>query len=106
MIDWKRAVPADFDCSFEGEDITESGTHIQIPVRVMHRSSGATAFTKSVPIRSDFYRDLKKRPDYLQALVKIVNRRCRETILQKISQDSMDTGDKVDLINLGTQAME
>jgi|GEM_PF-3044616 len=103
MIDWKQARPDDFNCSFDGEDITETGTHIQIPVRIIHRESGITAFTKSVPIRSDFYRDLKKRPDYLQSLVKIVNRRCREMILQKTVQDAMDAGDKVDLINLEPQ---
>jgi len=103
MIDWKTVKHADFNCSFEAEDITESGTHIQIPVRIYHRESGETAFTKSIPLRADFYRDLKKQPDYLNALVKIVNRRCRDALVLKIAQGSVDIADKVNLIGMDDQ---
>jgi hypothetical protein len=106
MIDWKQARPADFDCSFEGEDISETGTHIQIPVRVLHRESGETAFTQAIPIRADFYRELKKQPDHLQALVKIVNRRCRDMLLQKIAKDAMEIADKVNLIEMDSRSIE
>ncbi|QPJ64583.1 MAG: hypothetical protein G3M78_03900 [Candidatus Nitrohelix vancouverensis] len=98
MIDWKQVRPEDFNCSFEGEEIVETATHIQIPVKIIHRDSGETAFSKMVSIRADFYRELKEQTGHFQALVKIVNRRCREAILQRMHSKQMDVSDKLEMI--------
>ncbi len=94
MIDWEKASPDDFTWQMEVESIQESGDSIIFPVRVYHKD-GDLAFLKSVPIRADFYRDLKKTDDWKSALTKIFQQRVRDDLTARIQKVAVPIEDKI-----------
>ena len=94
MIDWEKASPDDFRLQMEVESIQESGDSIIFPVRVYHKD-GDFAFLKSVPIRAEFYRDLKKTSDWKNALTKIFQQRVRDDLIARIKKVAVPIEDKI-----------
>ena len=94
MIDWEKASPDDFRLQMEVESIQESGDSIIFPVRVYHKD-GDFAFIKSVPIRADFYRDLKKTPGWKNALTKIFQQRVRDDLIARTKAGRISIEDKI-----------
>lgn len=102
MIDWEKATLKDFDIQIEGESIQESGEHIVFPVRVYHKE-GTVVFTQSVPVRSEFYRALKKTPDWRDALMKILRQRVRDELVQRFKKATVSVTEKIDFIQTDKQ---
>jgi hypothetical protein len=94
MIDWEKVSPDDFRLQMEVESIQESGDSIIFPVRVYHKE-GDFAFLKSVPVRVEFYRDLKKTPDWQKALTKIFKQRVKDDILARTKTGHISIEDKI-----------
>ena len=94
MIDWEKVSPDDFRLQVEVESIQESGDNIIFPVRVYHKA-GDFAFLKSVPIRADFYRDLKKITGWKNALTKIFQQRVKDDIIARTKAGRMPIEDKI-----------
>jgi len=100
MIDWEKANPDDFRLQMEVESIQESGDSIIFPIRVYHKD-GDFAFLKSVPIRADFYRDLKKTADWKEALMKIFQHRVKDDIISRTKTGQIPIEDKVAWMDIG-----
>lgn len=94
MIDWEKAGPDDFRLQMEVESIQESGDSIIFPVRVYHKD-GDFAFLKSVPVRADFYRELRKTPDWQKALAKIFRQRVKDDIISRMKTGHVSIEDKI-----------
>ncbi len=104
MIDWRKASPDDFRLQVEVESIQELGESIIFPVRVYHKE-GDFAFLKSVPIRAEFYRDLKKTIDGQEALTKIFQQRVRDDIVARTKTANISIEDKIDFIKMERQSL-
>ncbi|GJL78813.1 MAG: hypothetical protein NPINA01_18020 [Nitrospinaceae bacterium] len=104
MIDWSTTTAQDFQLRIEGEGIEESGNHIIFPVRVYHKD-GTAAFLKSVPIRSEFYKALKKNSGWKDALIKIFQQRVRDELAQKIREETVAVEEKIHFIDTGKQTV-
>ena len=104
MIDWNTTNVEEFELRIEGEAIQESGNHIIFPVHVYHQD-GTSAFLKSVPIRLEFYNDLKKTGDWKDSLMKIIKQRVRDDLFERIKLRSVPVEDKIGLINLDKQTL-
>ncbi len=94
MIEWEKVSLDDFRLQMEVESIRESGDSIIFPVRVYHKN-GEFAFLKPVPVRADFYRDLKKTPDWQKALVKIFMQRVKDDIMARSKNGVISIEDKI-----------
>lgn len=97
MIDWKNAQLKDFTFDVDAEGIQEIGPSQVFPVKV-HTKDGASAFTCAVPIRAEFYRQLKQTTDWEAALLKILKSRVREEILKRVKHNPVPIEDKLQLI--------
>lgn len=103
MIDWEKADPEDFRLQMEVESIQESGDSIIFPVRVYHKD-GDFAFLKAVPIRADFYRALRKTPDWQKALEKIFRQRVQDDLQARVKTGPVSIEDKIAWINKSVRA--
>ena len=97
MIDWKRAKPDDFKIRFEIEEIIQNGDTLIFPVSI-YTEEDEKVFTKGVPIRAEFYFELRELDGWLDALKKIIKSRIREDIMERIKTGKMTVKDKVELL--------
>lgn len=97
MIDWQNANPDEFTFDVDAEGIQEIGTSQVFPVQV-HANDGSPAFTCNIPVRAEFYRQLKQTADWEAALLKILKSRVREEILKRKKQNPVPIEDKLQLI--------
>lgn len=97
MIDWQNANLDDFTFDVDAEGIQEIGPSQVFPVKV-HTQDGTSAFTCSVPVRAEFYKQLKQTADWEAALLKILKSRVREEILKRKKQNPVPIEDKLQLI--------
>jgi hypothetical protein len=100
MIDWSQCLATDFSLVVDGEEIQQVGQTQLFPVRVLYRGD-TFVFTKSVPIRSDFYDQLRGKKDWKERLMIILKNRVREDIDEKIRSSRMGIDDKLALMNSG-----
>jgi len=94
MIDWGKANPDDFSLQVESESIKEVGENYIFPVRVYHKE-GDFAFIKSIPIRAEFYRELKSTKDWKSALTKIFQQRVKDEIITRTKFGRIPIEDKI-----------
>ena len=94
MIDWEKASPDDFRLQMEVESIQESGDSIIFPVRVYHKD-GEFAFLKPVPVRAEFYLELKKMPNWQKALTKIFKQRFKDELIARKKIRTISIADKI-----------
>ena len=97
MIDWRNANLEEFSFDVDAEGIQQIGPSQVFPVKV-HYKDGTPAFTCTVPVRAEFYRQLKQTADWETALLKILKSRVREEILQRKKQNPVPIEDKLQLI--------
>ena len=97
MIDWRNANLEEFSFDVDAEGIQQIGPSQVFPVKV-HYKDGTPAFTCTVPVRAEFYRQLKQTADWEAALLKILKSRVREEILQRKKQNPVPIEDKLQLI--------
>lgn len=97
MIDWETVNPEDFVFDMDVEGIQEIGSSQVFPVKV-HSRDGAPAFTCNVPVRAEFYRQLKQTADWEAALIRILKVRVREEILRRKNQSPVPIEDKLHLM--------
>ncbi|NIQ97536.1 MAG: hypothetical protein GWN87_27695 [Desulfuromonadales bacterium] len=97
MIDWSNAHLEDFTFDVDAEGIQEIGPSQVFPVKV-HRTDGTPAFTCTIPVRAEFYRQLKQTADWESALLKILKARVREEILKRKKHHPVPIEDKLQLI--------
>lgn len=94
MIDWQKTDLEEFVFDVDVEGIQEIGSSQVFPVKV-HSREGAPAFTCNVPVRAEFYRQLKQTADWEKALIKILKSRVREEILKRKQQNPVPIEDKL-----------
>jgi len=97
MIDWQNAKLEDFTFDVDAEGIQEIGLSQVFPVKVQTKD-GAPAFTCTIPMRAQFYRQLKLTVDWEAALLKILKSRVREEILKRMKHNPVPIEDKLQLI--------
>ncbi len=97
MIDWQNAKLEEFTFDVDVEGIQEIGPSQVFPVKV-HTRDGTPAFTCNIPVRAEFYRQLKHTADWEAALLKILKSRVREEILRRKNQNPVPIEDKLQLI--------
>jgi hypothetical protein len=100
MIDWSQCRAEDFSLVVDGEDIQEVGQTQLFPVRVFYQGE-TFVFMKSVPLRAEFYSQLRLRDDWMEQLLKILKNRVKEDINEKIRTSRMSIDDKLDLMAVG-----
>jgi len=97
MIDWQNANLEAFTFDVDAEGIQEIGSSQVFPVKV-YTQEGTPAFTCTIPVRSEFYRQLKQTADWEAALVKILKSRVRDEILKRKKSNPVPIEDKLQLI--------
>lgn len=97
MIDWQNAKIEEFTFDVDVEGIQEIGTSQVFPVKV-HTQDGTPALTCNIPVRAEFYRQLKQTADWEAALLKILRSRVREEILKRTKRHPVPIEDKLQLI--------
>lgn len=97
MIDWQNANLAEFNFDVDVEGIQEIGPSQVFPVKV-HTKDGTPAFTCTIPVRAEFYRQLKQTADWETALLKILKSRVREEILKRKKGNPVPIEDKLQLL--------
>jgi hypothetical protein len=104
MIDWSQCRVEDFSLVVDGEEIQEVGQTQLFPVRVFYKED-TFAFMKSVPLRSEFYSQLRQRDDWKDRLMEILNNRVKEDIVSKIRAGSVGIDDKLELMAVGKNSI-
>ncbi|MBC8284338.1 MAG: hypothetical protein H8E32_11040 [Nitrospinae bacterium] len=97
MMDWNICKPDDFSMEVDVENIQEIGQRQMFPVRVFYKD-GTLAFYKSIPLRSEFYLQLRGRKDWKEKLMVILNQRIKEEIGERIHSRQMGMDDKLEFI--------
>ena len=97
MIDWQKANPDEFTFDVDVEGIQELGSSQVFPIQV-HTQDGVPAFTCTIPVRGEFYRQLKQTADWETALLKILKSRVRDEILKRKKHNPVPIEDKLQLI--------
>ncbi len=97
MIDWSKCQTNDFSLVVDGEEIQQVGQTQLFPVRVFYKGE-VFAFMKSVPLRAEFYAQLRKKDDWKECLMKILKNRVREDIVERIRSNHIDVDDKLELM--------
>lgn len=97
MIDWQNANLDEFTFDVDVEGIQEIGPSQVFPVKV-HTRDGTPALTCSIPVRAEFYRQLKQTADWEAALLKILKSRVREEILKRRKHPPVLIEDKLQWI--------
>ncbi len=97
MIDWSQCQAEEFNLVVEGEEIQQVGQTQLFPVRVFYKGE-TFAFQKSVPLRAEFYAQLRYREDWKEQLMKILKNRVREEIDEKIRSSRIGIDDKLELM--------
>ncbi|MGP0566296.1 MULTISPECIES: hypothetical protein [unclassified Nitrospina] len=105
MIDWQNTRLEDLTFDVQVEGIQEVGHTFVFPVMVKLKD-GTPAFTQPVSLRTDFYRELKKTPDWEAALMQIIQARVREECHRRKKQDSVSIHDRLRLMNSGNHSLE
>ncbi|MBC8288471.1 MAG: hypothetical protein H8E42_13450 [Nitrospinae bacterium] len=100
MIDWSQCQEKDFSIVVDGEDIQQVGQTQLFPVRVFYKEE-TFAFMKSVPLRAEFYAQLRQRDDWKERLMEILKNRVREDIDEKIRSNRVGIDDKLELMAVG-----
>jgi hypothetical protein len=98
MIDWQNINPEQFVFDVNVEGIQEIGPAQVFPVKV-HTQDGTPAFTCNIPVRAEFYRQLKQTADWEAALLKILKSRVRDEILKRKKQNPVPIEDKLQLLD-------
>ncbi|CAI2719741.1 hypothetical protein [Nitrospina watsonii] len=105
MIDWQSINLADLAFDVQVEDIQEVGHTFVFPVAVKLKD-GTPAFTQPVSLRADFYRELKKTPDWETALMQILKARVREEVHRRKKQNSVSIHDRLRLMNANDRSLQ
>ncbi len=100
MIDWNQCKAEDFSLRVDGEEIQQVGQTQLFPVRVFYKGE-VFAFMKSVPLRAEFYEQLREKEDWKECLMEILKNRVREDIDEKIRTNQVGIDEKLELMALG-----
>lgn len=103
-MDWSDCKLEDFSMEVDVEEIREVGQRQLFPVRVFYKD-GEMAFIKSIPLRSEFYLQLRQREDWKEKLMTILNQRVKNEIAERIRSSQMTIDDKLDFIESGRSAI-
>ena len=97
MNDWKNATPENFVFDIDVEGIHETGSSQVFPVQVYNRD-GVPVCAMNIPVRAEFYRQLKQTADWETFLIKILKSRVREEIMKRKRQSPFAVEDKLQLM--------
>jgi hypothetical protein len=104
MIDWEKCSPEDFEIEVQGDEVNQTGASLIFPVKVYH-FNGELAFSQGVPIRAEFYSQLKQREGWQEDLMVIIRKRVRDEINQRIKVQKVSIEDKIDFIKMERQSL-
>lgn len=99
-MDWGSCKLEDFSMEVDAEEIQEIGQQKMFPVHVFYKD-GTLALLKSIPIRSDFYIQLRQREDWEEKLMGILKKRVKEDLAEKIRSKQMAVDEKLDFMEMG-----
>ena len=99
MIDWENCKPEDFSVSYLIEEISVVGDRHVFPVMVYHSKTDEHAFSKTVPIRTEFYEELRASAEWKPMLQKILKARVRDDITERINNKKLPIDDKLSLFS-------
>ncbi len=97
MIDWSQCRPEDFNLVVDGEEIQQVGQTQLFPIRVFYKGD-TFVFRKSVPLRAEFYAQLREREDWKERLMEILKNRVRGEIDERIHSSQIGIDDKLELM--------
>ncbi len=100
MIDWSQCQANDFSFVVDGEQIQQVGQTQLFPVRVFYKGE-VFAFMKSVPLRTEFYSQLREKENWKECLMEILKNRIREDIDEKIRSNQLGIDEKLELMAIG-----
>lgn len=102
MIDWSQCKAEDFSLVVDGEEIQQVGQTQLFPVRVFYKGE-IFAFMKSIPLRTEFYSQLREKEDWKERLMEILKNRVREEINEKIRTNRIGIDEKIELMDFGRE---
>ena len=97
MIDWQSVNLEEFVFDVDVEGIQEIGSSQVFPVKV-HLRDDTPAVTLNIPVRVEFYRQLKQTTDWEAILLRVLKSRVREEILKRKKQNPVPFEDKLQLM--------
>lgn len=100
MIDWSQCQVEDFSLVVDGEEIQQVGQTQLFPVRVFYKGE-VFVFMKSIPLRAEFYSQLREKEGWKDRLMKILKNRVREDIVEKIRTNQIGIDEKLELMAIG-----
>ena len=68
------------------------------PVRVVHE--GETVFVKTIPIRADFFGELKTTKGWKESLLRIFRTRIKEEVIRRQKAARISIVEKIDFMEL------
>ncbi len=104
MLDWTICKPEEFSLEIDAEEIQEVRQQQMFPVRVFYKD-GTLAFLKSIPLRSEFYLQLRQREDWKEKLMAILKQRVKDEIAERIRSSHITIDDKLGFIESGRSAI-
>ncbi|MZH02250.1 MAG: hypothetical protein F3745_02270 [Nitrospinae bacterium] len=100
MIDWSQCKAEDFSLVVDGEEIQQVGQTQLFPVRVFYKGE-VFAFMKSIPLRTEFYSQLREKEDWKERLMEILKNRVRDDIDERIRTNRVGIDEKLELMAVG-----
>ena len=100
MIDWNQCQVEDFSLVVDGEEIQQVGQTQLFPVRVFYKGE-VFVFMKSIPLRTEFYSQLRVKDGWKDSLMEILKNRVREDIVEKIRTNQIGIDEKLELMAIG-----
>ena len=100
MIDWSQCKTEDFSLVVDGEEIQQVGQTQLFPVRVFYKGE-VFAFMKSIPLRTEFYSQLREKEDWKERLMEILKNRVRDDIDERIRTNRVGIDEKLELMAFG-----
>ena len=99
MIDWANCKPEDFKIQYQVEEIESVGDRYVFPVNVYHGDTEEFAFMKMIPIKTEFFQDIRKLDGWRDALSKVFRTRIRDDINIRINAGKVAIEDKMELLS-------
>ena len=103
FIDWEGKKPQDFEFKIIPEEIRENGTQVVFPVAVTLKDKGDPAADFSIPMRAEYYRQLRRKgPRGEKVILEVIQNRVYEELKKRIKAERVDIETKISLHEMGT----
>lgn len=102
FMEWEGKTPQDFEFQVNIEDIRENGQQVVFPVKVFLKETGEAVADLSVPLRGDFYRQLRRKgPQGEKVILEILPNRVEEQLIKLCRAERVDVETKITMHKKG-----